>query len=308
MFMAQQKESSDHRRILDEFRKVSRAVKMNEPMSKHTTIGAGGPVRFFALPRSPREVVGLVRRALAWGVDYLAVGRGSNLLVRDGGYDGLVIKIANNLSGIELRKRTVYAEAGVSFTRLGRMLTRQGRAGFEFAIGIPGCVGGAVRMNAGAFGSDIARVLKSVRVVDESGDTYVLKPEQLAFRYRGSALPPRAIVLSAIFKSPPGKIDKGWLEQSLGRKKTQPLEFRSFGSTFVNPPGGFAAQMIEQCGLKGKGKGGAVISEKHANFILNRGEHTRANDIEDLINTVIERVREKFGVTLEPEVIIIGDR
>jgi UDP-N-acetylmuramate dehydrogenase len=283
-------------------------IRLDEPMAKRTTIGAGGKARYFAIPANTREVVSLVRTALKLKLDYIGVGRGSNLLVRDGGFDGLLIKVASNLGAIRLYKRTAYAEGGVSFTRLGRVLTKEGRPGFEFAIGIPGSVGGAVRMNAGAYGSEIARVLKSAKILTSDGRVAVLKPEALKFRYRQSALPREAIVLSAVFSCPPGKIDQERLEQSLSRKKTQPLAQRSFGSTFKNPPGKFAAQLIEQCGLKGTRRGGVMISEKHANFIINVGENSKANDAEDLIGLVIETVQGRFGVKLIPEVVIIGNR
>lgn len=289
-------------------RACPRGIRIDEPMSKHTTIGAGGAVRFFAVPHSTAEVVAVVRCAIKWGLPYMGVGRGSNLLVRDGGFDGLLIKVASNLAGIRLKKRTVYAEAGVSFTKLGRVLSRNRRPGFEFAIGIPGSVGGAVRMNAGAYGSDLSRVLKSTKAVNGDGRIVVLKLEDLAFRYRGSNLPADSIVLSAIFSCPPGQVDQTRIKQSLSRKDTQPLSDRSFGSTFKNPPGGFAAQMIEACGLKGESRGGVMISKKHANFVVNVGKDTHANDVEDLIQFVADKVKDRFGVRLKPEVIIIGNR
>jgi UDP-N-acetylmuramate dehydrogenase len=277
-------------------------------MSKHTTIGAGGPARYFAVPRTTAEVTALVRAANRHGVAYFGMGRGSNLLVRDGGYDGLIVQVAGNLAGLRVNQRTACAEAGVSFTKLGKVLTRHGRPGFEFAIGIPGSIGGAVRMNAGAYGSDLSRVLRSVRILTGEGRVVVFKKDDMAFRYRGSSLPPEAIVLSAIFDCPPGPMDEGVLKRSLSRKESQPLADRSFGSTFKNPPGGFAAQMIEACGLKGENRGGAMISRKHANFVVNVGEGTRANDVEDLMLFVAQQVETKFGVRLEPEVIIIGHR
>ncbi len=296
-------------RIADELRgQCPGGFRRDEPMKHHTFICAGGNARYFAIPGSAREVVGLVRSAIKNGIEYMGVGRGSNLLVRDGGYDGLIIKITGSMGRVRMYKRTAFAEAGASFTRLGRIVTRNCRPGFEFAIGIPGSVGGAVRMNAGAFGSELARVIKNVKVVDEEGRMRVMEPEDLAFRYRGSTLPPRAIVLSATFNCPPGEMDETQLERTLNRKVTQPLSEKSFGSTFKNPPDGFAAQMIEQCGLKGERRGGAMVSEKHANFMINVGEDTGANDFEDLIEFIIERVMAKFGVRLKPEVIIIGNR
>jgi UDP-N-acetylmuramate dehydrogenase len=277
-------------------------------MSGHSWIGAGGPARFFALPASLTEVVNLVRAAARLELEYMTIGRGSNLLVRDGGFAGLVIKMSSNVGQLRLYKRTVYAEAGVSLTRLGNVLTRNSRPGFEFTIGIPGSVGGAVRMNAGAFGSEIARVLKSVKVIDRAGRIAVLRPEQLQFRYRHSELPPDSTVLSAIFNCPPGPMDPQQLERTLVRKDTQPLSQRSLGSTFKNPPGDFAARLIEAAGLKGHRRGGVMISEKHANFVVNVDDGTRANDVEDLIDFVIKTVKEKYGVQLEPEVIIVGNR
>ncbi|MDH3214740.1 MAG: UDP-N-acetylmuramate dehydrogenase [Candidatus Krumholzibacteria bacterium] len=298
----------DYSQVEKELRKTCpRGVRVDEPMSKHTTIGAGGTVRFLAVPQNVSELVAVVRTALKYDVDYLAIGRGSNLLVRDGGFNGLAIKVANNLANLRLYKRTAYAEAGASFTRLGRILTRHGRPHFEFAIGIPGSVGGAVRMNAGAYGSELSRVLKSTKIITTDGRITILKPEQLAFRYRGSSLPRRAIVISSIFWCPPGEVDQAVLKQALSRKDTQPIADRSFGSTFKNPPGSFAAQMIDRCGLKGMRRGGAMISKKHANFVINVGDNTKVSDIESLMEFVIARVKDRFGVTLEPEVIIIGN-
>jgi len=308
---------ADERRVEDmskiEFvdalhRACPNGVKEHVPMSRHTTIGAGGPVRYFALPSTTAQVVGLVRSAVKYGIPYFGIGRGSNLIVRDGGYDGLVIKVATNLGGLTIYKQTVYAEAGVSFTKLGRVLTKNGRPGFEWAIGIPGSVGGAVRMNAGAFGSDLSNHIKSVKVVDRVGRVVVMKPADLRFGYRKSAIDDRSIVLSAIFHCPPGPVDPADLERTLARHDTQPLSERSFGSTFTNPKGGFAGQLIEEAGLKGYSRGGAMVSKKHANFIVNTGDDTRANDVEDLIHDVVARVKAKFDIVLKPEVIIVGNR
>ncbi len=283
-------------------------VRTDEPMSRHTTIGAGGRARFFAVPRTTAEAAALVRAALELGVGHIGIGKGSNLLVRDGGFNGVVIQLASNLSKLTLRQRTAHAEAGLSFTKLGKVLTREGRAGFEFAVGIPGSVGGAVRMNAGAWGADVSGVLKSVKVVDGRGRIVVVGVNELGYAYRESHLPVGSIVLSAIFNCPPGPIDEERLRRSLTRSKTQPLSQKSFGSTFKNPPGDFAGRMIEACGLKGERRGGAMVSEKHANFLINTGGDTKANDFEDLINWVIEKVESRFNVRLSPEVIIIGDR
>ncbi|UCH82688.1 MAG: UDP-N-acetylmuramate dehydrogenase [Candidatus Latescibacterota bacterium] len=284
------------------------AIRQSVSMATHTTIAAGGDARYFAVPSDTKKVVQLVRLAKSRHIPYIAVGRGSNLLVRDGGFDGIVIKIADNLRGLRVLTRTAHAEAGVSFTRLGKVLTREGRPGFEFAVGIPGTVGGAVTMNAGAWGLDIAGVLKSVKIVDGAGRLVTLTTPELGFGYRRSRLPRGSIVLSAIFFCPPGRIDEEVLKRSQSRGDTQPLAQRSFGSTFKNPTGGFAAKMIDQCGLKGTRRGGVMVSEKHANFLVNIGEQTKANDIEDLMHWIVEKVEDRFGVTLQPEVKIIGDR
>jgi len=283
-------------------------VRVGEPMSRHTTIGAGGPAAFFAVPETVAQVVSLARAAIGMELGYIGIGKGSNLLVRDGGYDGLVIQMAANLSKLTVYGRTAHAEAGLSFTKLGKVLTREGRGGFEFAVGIPGSVGGAVRMNAGAWGADVSKVLKTVKLVGDDGRVRVAPAAELGLGYRKSELPAGAIVLSAVFDCPPRPVDQEMLGRSMSRADTQPLSERSFGSTFKNPAGGFAGKMIEECGLKGTRRGGVKISEKHGNFLVNVGEDTKANDIEDLVLWIVEKVEARFGVRLTPEVVIIGNR
>lgn len=308
MQMVEVMNGQDDKKITEQLMRACERVKLDEPMAKHTTIGVGGPARFFAIPADAEEAIRLVRVAIHLRLDYIGVGRGSNLLVRDGGFNGLIVNVGANLGKLEVRKRTAYAEAGVSFTRLGRVLMKEGRPGLEFAIGIPGSVGGAVRMNAGAYGSEIFRVLKSIKVIDDKGRVVVMKPENLPFRYRNSGLPRTSIVLSAIIHCPPGETDDRQYKKTLDRLESQPLSNRSFGSTFKNPPGDFAGRLIEEAGLKGVLRGGVMMSDKHANFLVNVGDNTRANEAEDLIEHVIETVHSRFGVRLEPEVIIIGDR
>jgi UDP-N-acetylmuramate dehydrogenase len=285
---------------------TSSAVVQGEPLSRHTTIGVGGPATVFIRPVSFEEVAALTSLARRKGIEFMVIGRGSNLLVRDGGYDGLVIKLTKNLSRIHVNKHTVRAEAGVSFSMLGRRMTRMQRTGLEFAVGIPGSVGGAVRMNAGSWGRDVSSVLRRVKLLNEKGKISVLAAKDIEFGYRTSSLHRRAIVLSATFFCPQGEVDEEIVRKTAGKKKTQPLSQRSFGSTFVNPPGDYAGRLIEQCGLKGARRGGAMISDKHANFIVNVGENTRASDIEALIELAKQEVRAKFGISLEPEVYIVG--
>lgn len=287
---------------------VGDGVRRDEPMSRHTTIGVGGTARFIVTPRNMGQVAKLVRFARTAELDYIVVGKGSNLIVRDGGYDGMVVKLGPHLSKVRLNRRTVLAEGGASFARLARNVTRQGRTGLEFAVGIPGTVGGAVFMNAGAFGGEVANVISRVKLVDSGGNERVLRAHEIKFGYRCTSIERNSVVLSATFNCPPGDIDKTTYNRSLGRKQTQPISERTFGSTFVNPPGDFAARLIESCGLKGVRKGGAKISEKHANFIVNDRGKATARDVEYLIRLMRREVKKKFSVTLKTEVIVIGNR
>jgi UDP-N-acetylmuramate dehydrogenase len=178
----------------------------------------------------------------------------------------------------------------------------------EFGIGIPGTVGGAVVMNAGAFGHEVADILARVKIVDVTGVERVLRASEIEFEYRKADLPRGSIVLSATFHCTPGAIDKETYKRSLGRKETQPISERTFGSTFVNPPGDYAGRLIEACDLKGVRKGGAMVSSKHANFIVNVDGEATAADVERLIRLMRREVKKKFGVTLKTEVIVIGNR
>ncbi len=283
-------------------------VRVDEPMSKHTTIGVGGPARVLVLPRSPAETARVVRVALELGLPYVPVGKGSNLIVRDGGYEGVVMQLAEHMTRVRVDARTVWAEGGASFAALARKMTKAGRTGLEFGIGIPGSVGGAVRMNAGAFGGEVQDALSRVRVVDETGRLRALPVSRIRFWYRHTSIPARAVVVEATFRCAPGTIRKDVYERSIGRKKTQPIWERSFGSTFVNPPGRYAAEMIEGCGLKGTRRGGAMFSDLHANFIINVEGRASAADVEALIATAQREVKAKYGVDLKTEVIVIGNR
>jgi len=287
---------------------VGADLRIDEPMSRHTTIGVGGPARYLAIPGSASQVVALVKFAGATGLEYMVLGKGSNLVVRDGGYDGLVIKVGSQISRVRLNRETVSAEGGVVLSRLARRMTDGGRTGLEFAVGIPGTVGGAVVMNAGAWGGEIANVLERVKLVDERGSEKTLERQNIRFGYRKSSIPPGSVVLSATFRCPPGKIDEGTYRKSLGRKESQPISERTFGSTFVNPPNDYAARLIEACGLKGARRGGAMVSPQHANFIVNVEGNATAKDVEDLMDLVRSEVQKKHGVVLEPEVIVIGHR
>jgi UDP-N-acetylmuramate dehydrogenase len=283
-------------------------LRENEPMRKHTTVGVGGPVRWMVLPATTTEVQRAVRLAAENDIAYVAVGKGSNLIVRDRGYDGLVIKLAEHMTEVRVNQRTVFAQGGASFAALARKMTKAGRTGLEFGIGIPGSVGGAVHMNAGAFGGEVSEALVSARIVDAEGTTSTVRAAEITFTYRHTSLDPRAIVVAATFNCRPGAVRKDVYERSIGRKQTQPIWERSFGSTFVNPPGKFAAEMIEGCGLKGTRRGGAMISDLHANFIINIDGSASAADVEALIDLARAEVKKRYGVELKTEVVVIGDR
>lgn len=283
-------------------------VRLDEPMSKYTTVGVGGPARVMAFPQSPSEVARVVRTALALSIPFVPVGKGSNLIVRDRGYDGIVIQMAEHMTRVKVNARTVWAQGGASFAVLSRKMTKAGRTGLEFGIGIPGSVGGAVRMNAGAFGGEVKDALAGVRIVDESGRLRALPASRIQFAYRHTNIPARAIVVEATFRCAPGAIRKDVYERSIGRKNTQPIWERSFGSTFVNPPGRYAAELIEGCGLKGTRRGGAMFSDLHANFIVNFEGKASAADVEGLIALAQETVKQKYGIDLKTEVIVIGNR
>jgi UDP-N-acetylmuramate dehydrogenase len=300
---------ADRERVGAALRRIFKErLRENEPMSKHTTVGVGGPVRWMVLPATTTEVQRAVRLANQHGIAYVAVGKGSNLIVRDKGFDGIVIKLAEHMTDVRVNQRTVTAQGGASFAVLARKMTKANRTGLEFGIGIPGSVGGAVHMNAGAFGGEVSEVLISARVVDSSGEVSTVRARDLTFTYRHTTLDPRAIVVAATFKCAPGAVRKDVYERSIGRKQTQPIWERSFGSTFVNPPGKFAAELIQGCGLKGKKQGGAMFSDLHANFIINIDGSATAADVEALIDLARTEVKKRYGVELKTEVVVIGDR
>lgn len=283
-------------------------LREDEPMRRHTTVGVGGPVRWMVLPATASEVQRTVRVANEHGVACVAVGKGSNLIVRDRGFDGIVLKLAEHMTDVRVNRRTVRAQGGASFAVLSRKMTASGRTGLEFGVGIPGSVGGVVHMNAGAFGGEVGDALISARIVDATGAIRTVRAAEITFTYRHTTLDPYAIVVAATFKCAPGPVRRDVYERAVGRKKTQPISERSFGSTFINPPGMFAAELIQGCGLKGKRHGGAMFSDMHANFIINIDGSATAADVEALIELARTEVKKRYGVELKTEVVILGDR
>ena len=284
-------------------------IRMNERMSQHTSFRIGGPVSVMFLPKSIEELQQICKSIRDFSIRTIVIGNGTNLLVDDKPMEIAVIKIGEGMSRIALTDETVIqAESGAILSKVAAFAMNHALCGFEFAHGIPGSVGGAVCMNAGAYGGEIKDVIRSVTTLSDDGKFYAYSGEECLFSYRQSRFSDgRGIVLSveiALQKGNREEIKARMDELSARRKNSQPLQMPSAGSTFKRPATGYAAAMIEQAGLKGFGVGGAQVSEKHAGFIINRGGAT----FEDVLKTmehVQETIYKKFGVTLIPEVKII---
>ena len=280
-------------------------LRQGEPMSCHTTFRVGGPAALMALPRNEEELLGAAQAARGGGIAPLLVGNGSNLLVDDQGVDAFVIKTAPGVSRVEAAGNTLCAGAGISLAQLAVQAAKWSLTGLEFAHGIPGSLGGAVVMNAGAYGGEMCQVIGQVRAMDAQGRVRELAGQDCAFSYRHSLFSRGDwLVLEAVVELAPGDpaVIRARMEELMARRKEkQPLEYPSAGSTFKRPQGHFAAALIEQCGLKGLRVGGAQVSEKHAGFIINTGGAT-CRDILTLMDQVRERVFRETGVELEPEV------
>ena len=286
-------------------------VAHDEPMSRHTSFRVGGPAKRMAFPSSGEQVVLLLDYARACGARPLVIGNGTNLLAPDAGLDRLVIDTSAGLNRLEKgdEPEVLTAEAGVSLARLADFACKQGLAGLEFAHGIPGTVGGAVCMNAGAYDGEMKQVIERVTVLFPEEGIKTLSCGEMDFSYRHSLLSdhPDAVVLRATFRLVPGDretIRARMRELMARRKASQPLEYPSAGSTFKRPAGYFAGTLIESSGLKGLTVGGAQVSEKHAGFVINTGTATAA-DVLAVIRQVQDRVYAEKGVRLEPAVRII---
>lgn len=283
----------------------------NEPLSKHTTWKIGGPADLMILPKGKEELITLVRLLHKHQITWMSLGRGSNMLVLDKGVRGVVIKPAHALDFVEYNGNTVTVGAGYSLIKLATQASKKGLSGLEFAGGIPANIGGAVYMNAGAHGSDVSRILKSADIILENGEYVTFTLEDMKYSYRHSVLHEmKGIVVHATFELTPGDPKTISTEMATHRDRrlqTQPLKSATCGSVFRNPPGDFAARLIESAGLKGYTIGGAQISLKHANFIENTGAAT-ANDVLALITHIQAVIQEKFNIALTPEVLVVGER
>lgn len=299
------------KQIADELRLAGIGkVWTNEPLANHTTWRIGGPADLLIQPKDKASLLTALQIIHRHEIPWSVIGRGSNLLVRDGGIRGAVLKVAEGLSHCEFRGEEVCVGAGYSMIRLAVEAGKMGLTGMEFAGGIPGTVGGAVYMNAGAHGSDLSRILLEAEILFENGEVRVLSNEELSFSYRTSLLQKRkGIVLEARFRLREGdrkKIAATLASYKDRRRQTQPLQMPCAGSVFRNPPGDHAGRLIEAAGLKGFQIGGAQVSEIHANFIVNRGGATAA-DVLTLMDHIRCTIKEKFGVEMHPEVLVVGE-
>lgn len=285
-------------------------VHTDEPMSRHTTFRIGGNADYFVKPGNADEVAAVIVVCREYNIPYFILGNGSNLLVSDDGYRGMIINIMDNMDSVTVDGRIITAQAGAMLVRVSVMARDNALTGLEFASGIPGTIGGAVYMNAGAYGGEMKNVVKTVRAIDEYGRIYELDPEKMDFSYRHSIVEERKlIVLEVTLELEHGSreaIDDRMKELAEARRSKQPLEYPSAGSTFKRPEGYFAGKLIMDAGLRGYSVGGAQVAEKHCGFVINKGGAT-ASDVVELIRDVQHDVDDKFGVTLEPEVKMLGE-
>ena len=285
-------------------------VLLNEPMKNHTSFKVGGPVDIMILPKNVDEIKGILRLIKTEKLPLYIMGNGSNLLVRDKGIRGCVIKIGRNMSKVEIEGERVKAQTGVLLSRLSKVLLRNRLSGFEFASGIPGSLGGAVTMNAGAYGGEMKDVLERIEIIDREGNICELAGEEMKLGYRTSAVQGKdVIVLSATMNFTKGNYEEiraKILDLDFRRKSKQPLEWPSGGSTFRRPEGYFAGKLVQDVGLRGFTMGRAQVSDLHCGFVINKGDAT-ADEIITLISYIQGKVKDKFGVDLQTEVKIIGE-
>jgi UDP-N-acetylmuramate dehydrogenase len=285
-------------------------VKENEPMANHTTIKIGGPAEIFVEPTSVENLEKTMQIIRRYQAQWIAIGRGSNLLVSDQGISGVVIKLGAGLDKVEIEGTSLVVGGGHSLVSLATSISRKGLSGLEFASGIPGSVGGAVFMNAGAHGSDISRILEKALVLFEDGKLEWVSNEEMEFSYRTSVLQKKrpGVVVEAVFSLTEGNKEEIFSEMQKNkdyRKETQPWNFPCAGSIFRNPLPNYAGKLIEVAGLKGYQIGGAKISEMHGNFIVNTG-NAKADDVLRLIQHVKDTIYDLYEVKMETEVEIIG--
>lgn len=284
-------------------------IQKDEPMKKHTTFRIGGPADYFIMPSNEKELAEAVRVCRKFLIPIYIVGNGSNLLVSDQGYEGVIIQIYKQMNRVEITENEIHAQAGALLSMIANRAMEAELTGFEFAAGIPGTLGGACVMNAGAYGGEMKDVLETVTVLTRDGDVKTLTKDELELGYRTSVIAKKDyIVLSAVIRLENGKKEeiKAVMDDLKEKRITkQPLEYPSAGSTFKRPEGYFAGKLIQDAGLRGFQVGGAQVSEKHCGFVVNKDQATAA-DVMNLMNQVSDKVYEMSGVRLEPEVKRLG--
>ena len=284
-------------------------IRRQEPMADHTTFRIGGPADCFVQIENKDQLIQVQRYLGQVEAPFFILGNGSNLLVSDKGYQGVILQIGREMSKIEVSDTVITAEAGASLAQVARAALEHGLTGLEFAAGIPGTVGGGVVMNAGAYDGSLSQVVTQVNVVTTDGECMELENQSMEFGYRTSTIRNSRFTVTEVIM----RLEKGDREQirarmdelAIKRREKQPLEYPSAGSTFKRPKGYFAGKLIMDAGLRGFRLGGAKVSDKHCGFIVNMGNAT-AEDVRDVIFEVQERVKDRFHVNLEPEVLFLG--
>ncbi len=284
-------------------------ILFNEPMKNHTTFRIGGPADVFIVPETIEDIEKVCKIAREQEIPIFVLGNGSNLLVADQGMEGIVLQIYKNFSGVSVDGNEITIKAGTLLSVAAKTALAEELTGFEFAGGIPGTFGGAVVMNAGAYGGEMVQVLKEITVLTKEGEVKTISAEELELGYRTSNILKNGyVVLSGTISLQKGKtreIQEKMEEYALARRTKQPLEYPSAGSTFKRPKGYFAGKLIQDAGLRGYQVGGARVSDKHCGFVINQ-ENATAADVMQLIQDVQKRVKEQFGVDIEPEVKRVG--
>lgn len=285
-------------------------ILFKEPMSRHTTFRVGGEAESVVLIENEEEILRLVPYFNQIGQDFFILGNGSNLLVGDKGYRGIVLKLGNGMNKITVEGNCIRVQAGALLSQTAAAARDAGLTGMEFAAGIPGSVGGGIVMNAGAYDGEMKQITESVRVMDKDGKILILDNDTMEFGYRTSVVRNRSfIVLEAVLRLQPGAkndIQAKMDELMASRQSKQPLNYPSAGSTFKRPEGYYAGKLIMDAGMRGYRIGGAQVSDKHCGFIINAGNATAA-DVREVIEEVQEKVKERCQVSLEPEIVFLGD-
>lgn len=284
-------------------------ISIKEPMKKHTTFRIGGEADLFLRMENPHQLKEVQNYLQKLGMPYYILGNGSNLLVSDEGYRGVILEIADKMNTIRVEGNSIIAQAGALMSKIAHVAYEHGLTGFEFAAGIPGTIGGGVVMNAGAYGGELKNVVTTVEVLDQNGEFLSLDNQTMEFGYRTSILKKHPFIVTEVRM----ELQEGCKDEikatmddlAAKRREKQPLEYPSAGSTFKRPEGHFAGKLIMDAGLRGYQVGGAQVSEKHCGFVINKGEATAA-DVKQLVADVQQEVKKQFDVELEPEVIFLG--